>query len=201
MIHRVRLGKEGNWSGFSACCQVECTLGGMQQIWTQHCIWIRWVKPVLTPMEVVDQELSVYLTGFLDSLSVCVARKNPPVPALLPPRQRYPCWEQRECKHGENRTDWEATLRASASRTLEPDLAPAPDDRVLITIVHRRKMLTQGSGSSHCISSTTSQQGHAEERHNLCSPHFIFCFEDLLISLAMLGLLCHTQLQWAGATL
>ena len=40
-------------------------------------------------------------------------------------------------------------------------------------------MLTQGAGSSHCISSTTSQQGHPEERHNLCSPHFIFCFEDL----------------------
>ena len=30
--------------------------------------------------EVVDQELSVYLTGFLDSLSVCLAHKNPPVP-------------------------------------------------------------------------------------------------------------------------
>ena len=56
-------------------------------------------------VEVVDQELSVYLTGFLDSLSVCLAHKTPPIPALLPPRQRYSWWEQRECKHGENRTD------------------------------------------------------------------------------------------------
>ena len=139
-----QVGKEGNWYGFSVCCQVECTLEGMQQIWTQYCIWIRWVRPVLAPVEIVDQELSVYLTGFLDSLSVCLACKNPPVPALLPPRQRYSCWEQRECKHGENRTDWEATLRASASRTLEPDLAPAPDDRVVIATVHRRKTAHTG---------------------------------------------------------
>ena len=33
----------------------------------------------------------------------------------------------------------EATFRASASRTLEPDLAPAPDDRVVTATVHRRK--------------------------------------------------------------
>ena len=70
---------------------------------------------------------------------MCLAHRNPPVPALLPLSQRYHCWEESENIHGGNRSNSDSTLRAFSSSILEPDLAPAATDRAVIATVHRRK--------------------------------------------------------------
>ena len=169
--------------GKSVCCQGRVYTWGMYQIGTQHLIWIGWERLLLALAEVVDHELSGSLTGFLDSLSVCLAHSKPPALAA----------ERKESAHLKGTEP----TQTRQSRLLLPECRDLP----LPLPTGHWQPLSMGEGPAYAgfwlepfylqpnFSSISSHHPtrwqlpkHPEERHDTCSLCFLKCYLFMAMS-------------------